>query len=281
MAETAVNDARRILDTNLLEIFFPSDSATFSAAGNRDFITAFLEIVGGREEYIDKNGNLKANLAPRIRAAVLAAMLNPEKRDIVEELLDNPQGWNSLINGLMGCSAKLAKLSGNPEYDISAELSAAVEAYVQVVRGGENVETFVGQQDFTRPELPGESVFLMDLFEKNARTPSGISGVLNAYYDLAKNIDTSTQDMFGAENPSKIDVLRNAYKKYATAVSDEPRVAWRDAGEPSAEEIQEAKRQYEKVAAKYKGTSLWLKAPERKAYQAYRAPVGAGAYKGV
>lgn len=263
-AETAVNDARRILDANLLEIFFPSDSGDVLAAGNRDFITAFLETVGGREEYIDKNGNLKSNLAPRIRAAVLAAMLNPEKREIIEELLDNPQGWNSLINGLMGCSAKLAKLSGNPEYDISAELSAAVEAYVQVVRGGETVETFVGQQDFTRPELPGESVFLMDLFEKNVRTPSGISGVLNAYYDLAKNIDTSTQDMFGAENPSKIDVLRNAYKKYATAVSDEPRVAWRDAGEPSAEEIQEAKRQYEKVAAKYKGTSLWLKAPNGK-----------------
>ncbi len=263
-AETAVNDARRILDANLLEIFFPSDSGDVLAAGNRDFITAFLETVGGREEYIDKNGNLKSNLAPRIRAAVLAAMLNPEKREIIEELLDNPQGWNSLINGLMGCSAKLAKLSGNPEYDISAELSAAVEAYVQVVRGGENVETFVGQQDFTRPELPGESVFLMDLFEKNARTPSGISGVLNAYYDLAKNIDTSTQDMFGAENPSKIDVLRNAYKKYATTLTEEPKVSWRDTGEAFVEKTLEAQKQYDEVLTKYRGTPQWMKAPNGK-----------------
>lgn len=263
-AETAVNDARRILDANLLEIFFPSDSGDILAAGNRDFITAFLETVGGREEYIDKNGNLKSNLAPRIRAAVLAAMLNPEKREIIEELLDNPQGWNSLINGLMGCSAKLAKLSGNPEYDISAELSAAVEAYVQVVRGGETVETFVGQQDFTRPELPGESVFLMDLFEKNARTPSGISGVLNAYYDLAKNIDTSTQDMFGAENPSKIDVLRNAYKKYATTLTEEPKVSWRDTGEAFVEKTLEAQKQYDEVATKYRGTPQWMKAPNGK-----------------
>ena len=263
-AETAVNDARRILDANLLEIFFPSDSGDVLAAGNRDFITAFLETVGGREEYIDKNGNLKSNLAPRIRAAVLAAMLNPEKREIIEELLDNPQGWNSLINGLMGCSAKLAKLSGNPEYDISAELSAAVEAYVQVVRGGETVETFVGQQDFTRPELPGESVFLMDLFEKNARTPSGISGVLNAYYDLAKNIDTSTQDMFGAENPSKIDVLRNAYKKYATTLTEEPKVSWRDTGEAFVEKTLEAQKQYDEVLTKYRGTPQWMKAPNGK-----------------
>ena len=82
--------------------------------------------------------------------------------------------------------------------------------------------------------LRGSTVgFLIELFEKNTRTPSGISGVLNEYYNLVKNIDTTTQDIFGAENPSKVAELRAAYQKYSTSLIEEPNVSWRDTGEPT------------------------------------------------
>ena len=70
--------------------------------------------------------------------------------------------------------------------------------------------------------------------------------------------------MFGAENPSKIDVLRNAYKKYATTLTEEPKVSWRDTGEAFVEKTLEAQKQYDEVATKYRGTPQWMKAPNGK-----------------
>lgn len=250
-AENAIADARRILDAHLLDRFFPSDNGDVLAASNNDFITEFLDIVGGREEYIDKNGARKPNLAPRIKAAVLAAMLDPEKRDIIENLLDNPQGWSGLINGLFGSVANLAKLDGNTDYNLADELSKAVEIFVGLQRAGESVATFNAQGDMFNEPISDEVGFLIELFEKNTRTPTGISGVLNTYYNLVKNIDTTTQDMFGAENPSKIDELRAAYQKYSTSLTEEPNVSWRDTGEPTAAEIAEAQRQKDEVKAKW------------------------------
>ena len=250
-AENAIADARRILDAHLLDIFFPSETGDVLAASNNDFITRFIDIIGNREEYIDKHGNRKPNLAPRIKAAVLAATLNPEKRDIIEDLLDNPQGWSGLINGLLGSVANIAKLNENPDYSLSRELSEAVEIYVGLQRRGESVATFNAQEDFLRPQISEEVGFLVELFEKNSRTPTGISGVLNEYYNLVKNIDTTTQDMFGEENPSKIDELRAAYQKYSTSLTEEPNVSWRDTGEPTEAEIAEARRQKDEVKAKW------------------------------
>ena len=250
-AENAIADARRILDAHLLDRFFPSDNGDVLAASNNDFITGFLDIIGGREEYIDKNGARKSNLAPRIKSAVLAAMLNPEKRDIVEDLLDNPQGWSGLINGLFGSVANLAKLDGNADYNLADELSQAVEIFVGLQRAGESVATFNAQGDMFKEPISDEVGFLIELFEKNTRTPSGISGVLNEYYNLVKNIDTTTQDIFGAENPSKVAELRAAYQKYSTSLTEEPNVSWRDTGEPTDAEIKEAQRQKDEVKAKW------------------------------
>ena len=250
-AENAIADARRILDAHLLDSFFPSDNGDVLAASNNDFVTGFLDIIGGREEYIDKHGARKPNLAPRIKSAVLAAMLNPEKRDIIENLLDNPQGWNGLINGLFGSVANLAKLDGNADYNLADELSKAVEIFVGLQRAGESVATFNAQGDMFNEPISDEVGFLIELFEKNMRTPTGISGVLNEYYNLVKNIDTTTQDMYGAENPSKIDELRAAYQKYSTSLTEEPNVSWRDTGEPTAAEIAEAQRQKDEVKTKW------------------------------
>lgn len=251
-AENAIADARRILDAHLLDSFFPSDNGDVLAASNNDFITGFLDIIGGREEYIDKHGARKPNLAPRIKSAVLAAMLNPEKRDIIENLLDNPQGWSGLINGLFGSVANLAKLDGNADYNLADELSKAVEIFVGLQRAGESVATFNAQGDMFNEPISDEVGFLIELFEKNARTPTGISGVLNEYYNLVKGIDTTTQDMFGAENPSKIDELRAAYQKYSTSLAEEPNVSWRnEENSPTPEEIRETQRQKDEVKAKW------------------------------
>lgn len=218
-AETAVADARRFLEIGtgggrILDLFFPSDKGDVLSESNTEFINAFLEAVGGREQYIDKNGRIKANLAPRIRAAVLAAMLDPNKRDVIENLLDNPEGWSGLIRGLIGSAANLGKLAGNADYDLSSEMSQAVELYVNLRREGRTYKDYTSQLEMFEPAPSAEVSFLMELFEANVKTPTGISGVLNEYYSLVKNIDTSSVDMFGEGNPPKIAELQKAFERY-------------------------------------------------------------------
>ena len=88
---------------------------------------------------------------------------------------------------------------------------------------GESMATFNAQGDMFKEPISDEAGFLIELFEKNTHTPSGISGVLNEYYNLAKNIDMTTQDILGTENPSKVAELRAAYQKYSTSLPEEPK----------------------------------------------------------
>ncbi len=217
VAEQAVADGRRISEAGLLDIFFPGADGNILAESNRDFNNAFLNLVGGSETFRNKDGSLRTNLSPRVRAAVLAAMLNSGgNRDIVERLLDNPEGYNALINGLMQCAANLAELAQKPQYDISGELSQAVELYIEMHDKGQTVAEFESQPDMFREQPSAEVMFLCRLFEANQKSPSGISGVLKEYAAQCKKIDTTTADLFGEEDPSKLDKLQAAYDHYAT-----------------------------------------------------------------
>lgn len=217
VAEQAVADGRRISEAGLLDIFFPGADGNILAESNRDFNNAFLNLVGGSETFRNKDGSLRTNLSPRVRAAVLAAMLNSGgNRDIVERLLDNPEGYNALINGLMQCAANLAELAQKPQYDISGELSQAVELYIEMHDKGQTVTEFEAQPDMFREQPSAEVMFLCRLFEANQKSPSGISGVLKEYAAQCKKIDTTTADLFGEEDPSKLDKLQAAYDHYAT-----------------------------------------------------------------
>lgn len=267
VAEQAIADSRRILEAGLLDIFFPDASGNVLAASNADFYNAFLNLVGGGEAYRNRDGSVRQNLSPRIRAAVLAAMLNPERRETVERLLDNPEGYNALINGLMQSAANLAELANKPEYDLSGELSQAVELFVETRDKGQTVDEFAAQTDMFREAPSAETMFLMRLFEENAKSSGGISGVLRQYAAECKKIDTTTQSLFGEENPTKLEKLEEAYRHYAADLSNEAgngNLRWRDTREPTAEEISEAQKQYEEVKSKYMGTPLWMKAPNGK-----------------
>ena len=276
VAEQAIADSRRILEAGLLDIFFPDAGGNVLAASNADFYNAFLNLVGGGEAYRNRDGSVRQNLSPRIRAAVLAAMLNPERRETVERLLDNPEGYNALINGLMQSAANLAELANKPEYDLSGELSQAVELFVETRDKGQTVDEFAAQTDMFRDAPSAETMFLMRLFEENAKSSGGISGVLRQYAAECKKIDTTTQSLFGEENPTKLEKLEEAYRHYAADLSNEagngnlrwrdtgepatdnigtysenPDIRWREVSEPSPEEIAEANHQKADVKAKW------------------------------
>ncbi len=221
VAEQAVADGRRILEAGLLDAFFPDSNGNVLAASNADFYNAFLNLAGGSETYRNKDGSVRQNLSPRIKAAVLAAMLNPEKREVIERLLDNPEGYGALIGGLMQSAANVAELTQKPQYDISEELSQAVELYIEMHDKGQTVDEFAAQADMLREEPAPEVMFLCRLFEENRKTPGGISGVLKEYAAQCKQIDTTTVDLFGAEDPAKLEKLQAAYNYYSMDLTGE------------------------------------------------------------
>lgn len=255
VAEQAVADGRRVLAAELLDYFFPDANGNVLAASNADFINAFLEQVGGSEMYRNSDGSVRSNLSPRIKAAVLAAMLDSDNRETVERLLDNPEGFNALVGGLMQSAANLAELSNKPEYDISEELSQSVELFVEMRNKGMKLADFSAQGDFFRAAPSDEVMFLMGLFEENAKTPSGISGVLKQYARECKKIDTTTMDMFGTENPSKIEKLEQARDHYAADIAQQDanadlRGKYQEEG-PT--ELAKINRQFRELYDRYKG----------------------------
>lgn len=66
--------------------------------------------------------------------------------------------------------------------------------------------------------------FLVELFEANTKSSSGISGVLNEYYETVKGIDTTTQDIFGEGNPSKLSMLQKAFLEYSSQTPEDLRL---------------------------------------------------------
>ena len=92
--------------------------------------------------------------------------------------------------------------------------------------------------------------FLVELFEANTKSSSGISGVLNEYYETVKGIDTTTQDIFGEGNPSKLSMLQKAFLEYSSQAPEDLKMRSVDYT-PSPEEIAEARRQKEEVKAKW------------------------------
>ena len=78
--------------------------------------------------------------------------------------------------------------------------------------------------------------FLVELFEANTKSSSGISGVLNEYYETVKGIDATTQDIFGEGNPSKLSMLQKAFLEYSSQAPEDLKMRSVDYT-PSPEEI--------------------------------------------
>ncbi len=121
----------------------------------------------------------------------------------------------------MQCAANVAELTQKPIYDISGDLSQAVELYIEMHEKGQTVAEFSAQMDMFREKPSDEVMFLCKLFEDNQRTSSGISGVLKEYASQCKKIDTATANLFGDEDPSKFDKLQSAYNHYATDIANQ------------------------------------------------------------
>ena len=238
-AEKAVKDARRLLSGNMIQSLNVTDPDNLLAAGNRDFIGAFLDKQDDAAEYWTADGQAAPALEGRIQRAVLSALVLGDSKAggesdaahtvaiLVEKASD--YGVTPMLKGLTAAAPRLLKIrTAKPEWDLTASLSRVMPEIVrakEAVQSGKfrKIEDYFQQSDWTRKASPEDLEMATLLL--NAKSGKQVSELLDQFTKVAENHDSKTVDMFGGVLPesTKLDVLRRLNNgQNWTTISVEP-----------------------------------------------------------
>lgn len=240
-SERAKSDAKRITD-GMLELFNPTDSGDLMAAGNREFIKAFLATLGDTEaaQYTDSNGQPTQALAARMKAAVFSKAYDDDR--LLEMVADqtNPELQNTLnalsmaapsfIEARAVNRSQTQDLAGQVvdgiEQSIDDKVQAAIVDATNMIMtakaNNQDITEFVKQQGLFE-QVDDDVAELAVFLASNARSAKKMAEFFKAMASFVEQDNASRQnlDMFGEPEPlSLADVM--AYAKKATEVVAEP-----------------------------------------------------------
>lgn len=211
-SENAASDAAALLrNEDFLSKFRPSEEGDVMAASNRDFLNEFIDTLGNRGEFVAKDGQgyNVAKLAPRVRNAILAAVVGPANRSLIDSLVEGSDSMKRVVGGLLNAAPRLLKLRGS-DYDIGSPLTKALHDFTSLKQSGETVENFLSQASlFGDATRTAESDFLLQKLAETKSTKA-VTEFFHRYSELVGKIDTTTPDMFGESNASRLDILKRA-----------------------------------------------------------------------
>lgn len=211
-AENAASDAAALLRSEeLFGKFRPSEEGDVLAASNREFLNEFIDTLGNRGEFIAKDGQgyNAAKLAPRVRNAVLAALVGPENRGLIDSLVEDSEGMKRITAGLLNAAPRLLRLRKG-DYHVGEQLTKALHDLSSLRKSGEKLDDFLSQTSlFGDGGRTAESDFMLRTLA-GARSAKAVTEFFGRYEELASKIDTTTPDLFGSENASRLDLLKRA-----------------------------------------------------------------------
>jgi hypothetical protein len=224
-AEQARADSKLLLanDAALLEIFAPDADGNIVVAQNNDFVNKFIQATG-EQSLRDSDGNATPKVDERVKRAVLGAILqkHPTGDSILKKLIEQDQklGLQRQVKGLSINAGKLLKLAKTkPEFNLLSALAQSLDDFVDfrtsVDKGDykattQGIENFLNQDDFfEQKNRTPESLILFKALAQ-AKSIKEIKEFFDEYIQRAENLDTTTEDMFGYEIPSKAELLRRA-----------------------------------------------------------------------
>lgn len=215
-SEKAARDATMLRNTpGLMDAFLPSEEGDVLAATNRGFLNAFVQGTGDTAELLNADNSYNGKvLGPRVKNAVLGAMLGSENRKLLDALIDRAGdlGIQKAVTGAMNAAPRLMKLRGTP-YDLGAILSQAFTDLVSIKSEGGKLDDFLGTKPlFGDPLRTFETDFLLKQLAE-AKSAKDIAEGLSKYADLAGKIDVTTDDIFGAKPTPRPDLLRQAFER--------------------------------------------------------------------
>lgn len=227
-AEKAGRDAAMLRENpGLLDSFLPSEEGDVLAASNRGFLNSFIEGTGDRADLISADGSYNAKkLIPRVKNAVLGALLGHENRRLLNDLIDRAEELNikKPVTGVMNAAPRLMKFRGT-NYDLASTLGQAFSDLVRIKGEGMKLGEFLDQdQLFRDPQRSAESDFLLSRLAE-ARSAKDIAEGLARYAELAGKIDLTTGDIFGGEPTPRPELLKRAYAEPTVPKEEQPGLA--------------------------------------------------------
>lgn len=257
-AEIAAADSKVLAETNIMNLFDPSDSGDMMAASNRPFLTEFVRQTG--DESLRKSDGTfdREKIEPRIHRAVMMRIIGQTEkgRDLARQAIENAEvlGIRPALVGVMRAGGKLVGTAKvKPQYELSAELAEGLELLVQFKKEFTEGKTrtldgWLAQQDmFKAPASLEGTIILQELARR--RSIKSVTEFLNEYAERAAKVDTDTGMMFADIQPStKLELLRGA--RDATMPTAEDAAA--DAGGVAREERAEygTRPDYKGIATK-------------------------------
>ncbi len=198
--EQAENDARALLNSNILTLFEPNDRGEINTAANAKFIQAFMQRVVSPNEvgnYFTADKRLNQAGIARIRNALFAAAYG--KSGALEALAESPDDRVRNLTGALAMAApKMAvleqRIRQGDRYDvgIATHVARAADILRDIREAGLSFEDGVARVKFLGEADP-LVLDLLHLFDDYSRSRVRLQEVLNNYADLAENLGTPKQ----------------------------------------------------------------------------------------
>ncbi len=185
------------------------------AARNREFLNSFVNGTGDQAELLNADGSHNAKaLVPRVKNAVMGALIGAENRSLMNDLIDRPQelGIAKAVDGVMRAAPRLMKHNGGP-FDLGTALHQALLDLVRIRGEGTKVDDFLAQSTlFADPHRTAESDFLLRQLA-TGKSANQIAEGLTKYAEMADHIDVTTGDIFGEPLTPRPELLERSYAK--------------------------------------------------------------------
>ena len=214
--ELAKIDAERMRNLENLEITDSGDIALTSSniPNIRNVLSSYSAAELGA--LVDKDGVLSQEGVRRIRGAILHSAYG--SNSTLERIIESTDNDLRNISGALVRAAPAAmkakadiKAGRLPkELDISEQLVGAVETLSKIRVQGQSVDEHLSQAGLFGEEINEDTKAVLRVLEANIRSQKKIAEFIRTYYDSVSSIDTSTDDIFGAPQPKKPDLIKNA-----------------------------------------------------------------------
>lgn len=217
--ELAKIDAERMQNLENLEITDTGDIVLTSSniPNIRNALSGYSAAELGA--LVDKDGVLSQEGVRRIKGALLYSAYGSNAT--LERLIESTDNDLRNISGaLVKAAPSAAKAKADikagrlpKELDISEQLVGAVETLSKIRAQGQSVDEYLSQSGLFGEEINEDTKAVLRVLEANIRSQKKIAEFIRTYYDSVSSIDTSTDDIFGAPQPKKPELLKNAKER--------------------------------------------------------------------
>ena len=220
--EQAALDAER-MGANLADLHIHEDGSIAPTQHNHEVIARALGGYTTEEagEFMAADGGLSQAGLRRVRNAILYRAYG--KSDVLTRLLEAPDAdMRNVGTALLRAAGSLAEnrraMDENhipAEYDIAADLEAAIAALSRIRASGQHVESFLAQSDWVGGGLSESGRTILRMVSENLRSAKAITQFLREYAARVQSLQNTSGGLFGdMPRPGKQEVLEDVKRRF-------------------------------------------------------------------